>query len=58
MVKVNKARESMVTNNKKDAFNPGDSVFIDPRLRNIKKHVADCHFKDPKWGPAKVIEIL
>jgi hypothetical protein len=58
MVNVNKARRSMVTNDKKDAFNLGDSVFIVPRIRNIKKHAAVCHFRDRKWGPAKITEIL
>jgi hypothetical protein len=58
MVNVNKARRSMVTNDKKDAFNLGDSVLVVPRIRNIKKHAADCHFRDRKWGPAKITEIL
>jgi hypothetical protein len=35
MVNVNKPRRSMVVNDKKDAFNLGDSVFDVPR---IKKH--------------------
>jgi hypothetical protein len=58
MVNVSKARMSMVTNDKKDAFNLGDSVFVVPRIRNIKKHTADGHFKDRKWGPVKITEIL
>jgi hypothetical protein len=58
MVNVNKARRSMVTNNKKDAFNLGDSVFFVPRIRNIKKHAVDCHFRERKWRPAKITGIL
>jgi hypothetical protein len=56
MVNVKKARRFMVTNHKKDAFNLGDSVFVVPRIRNIKKHAADCHFRDPKWGLAKLLK--
>jgi hypothetical protein len=57
-VNVKKARRSMVINNIKDAFKLGDIVFVVPRIRNIKKHAADRHFRDCKWGPAKIIEIL
>jgi hypothetical protein len=58
MVNVNKARKSMVENDKKDAFNLGDSVFVVPRRRNIKKYMGDGHFRDHKWGPAKITKIL
>jgi hypothetical protein len=48
MVNVNKARKSIVTNDKKDTFNLGDNVFVVPRIRNIKKHATDRHFRDRK----------
>jgi hypothetical protein len=43
---------------KKDAIRVGDNVFVDPRIRNIKKHGSDRHFRDRKWGPATIIEVL
>jgi transposase InsO family protein len=49
MVNVNKSRRSIVINNKKDAFNLSDSFFVVARIRNIKKHGADRHFRDRKW---------
>jgi hypothetical protein len=48
MVNVNKVKKTMVANDKKDVFNLGDSVFVVPRFRNIKKHATDCHFRDRK----------
>jgi hypothetical protein len=36
----------------------GNSIFVVPRIRNITKKVADCLFKDRKWGPATIIKVL
>jgi hypothetical protein len=55
---VNKRRGDMVAKDKKDAISVGDSVFVVPRIRNIKKHASDCHFRDRKWGPATILEVL
>jgi hypothetical protein len=55
MKNVKRARRSMVVNNKKDAFNLGDSVFVVLRIRNNKKYAADHHLRDPKWSPAKIV---
>jgi hypothetical protein len=55
---VNKRRGDMVAKDKKDAISVGDNVFVVPRIRNIKKHASDRHFRDRKWGPATIIEVL
>jgi hypothetical protein len=44
MVNVYETRKSIVTNDKKDAFNLGDSVFVVPRIRSIKEQAAENQF--------------
>jgi hypothetical protein len=53
-----KVRGRMIESDKKDQISLVDNVFVVPRIRNIMKHLADRHFRDRKWGPAKVIEKL
>jgi hypothetical protein len=55
---VQKVRERMIERGNIDQISLGDDVFVVPRIRNIMKHLADRHFRDKKWGQAKVIEIL
>jgi hypothetical protein len=48
----------MIESDMKDQISLGDNVFVVPRIRNIMKHSADCHFHGRKSGPAIVIELL
>jgi hypothetical protein len=41
---VNKRGADMVAKDIKDVVCLGDSVFVVPRIRNIKKHAVDSHF--------------
>jgi hypothetical protein len=55
---VNKRRGDIVAKDKKDVISVGDSVFVVLRIRNIKKPASDHHFRDRKWGPATILEVL
>jgi hypothetical protein len=55
---LSKGREDMAAREKEDVISLSDSVFAVPRIRNTKKHAADCHFRGHKWGPATIIEVL
>jgi hypothetical protein len=55
---MNKQQGDMVAKDKKDVIGVGDNVFVVPRIRNIKKHAYDRHFRDRKWGPATILVVL
>jgi hypothetical protein len=48
----------MVAKDKKDAIGVGINVFVVPKIRNVKKHVSDYHFRDCEWGPTIVLQVL
>jgi hypothetical protein len=48
----------MVNRDDKKNFQKGDMVYIVPRFKRNTKISARRHFKERKWGPAKIIGIL
>jgi hypothetical protein len=55
---MNTRSEGMGAKDKKDPIGVGHNIFVVPRIRNIKKHAFDCHFRDRKQGPANILEVL
>jgi hypothetical protein len=51
-----KQRENMVKRDDKKDFQIGDMVYIIPRPKGNMKRAAHRHFKEIKWGPAKINE--